>query len=759
MVNHILFISFLILFSNRLFPQKFVEAYRSGNYEKSLSLAQKVIDKDPKNLDAYLIKALSNMHLATNQNTKSEYPSGIEFSISTLEFLKTKDKKNIYLPLHQKEVDSLVNTAFEHALFYFNDEKFSKSEKLADRLINIQPAPEYLFLKGKILIENGDLVGAIKIYNDAAAKIYLDSKSGKKPEPYLYEVFIELANSIYKDGDPASANAIFNRAAILFDNAEVDQEYYFMLRNQAGMMNNYTDWRIFDAFILNLDTIKSIVQNVDEIELLKWSVLMQYYEVMIDQDNFLKADSALLLHVCKENYTASIPFLIDKILTKTKIINSLDGTKIINAKNETSTLVSVYDCIANNQKKEFIMLEVIDSLLAKNIFADGIELLYNFSLVTLDKKKVLDYEDKIYKLINGASDSLAANIDMYVLSQYFPKNKNFKLLQKNAAINKIIKLMDNNKFSEAGELLRKQMLVNSNDATLRSLYKKWVINDYLANYNIENPWSKNSDWNGSAATCNPGKLSAEYQIKFLQRLNYFRRLAGVPDKSELKESWNIKCQEAALMMSAEGGLSHFPDKDWTCYTDNGAIGAGNSNLSLGAAGLSALLGQIDDSGDANFSVGHRRWILNPERKVFGHGSTDNSMAFWALGGDKSDYPDSIVEKYRTKYTVWPPEYFSPAEFYSARWSFSLESANFDDAIIEMYNGKQKINCEVLPLKNGYGPSTVVFEPDINTYYFDDETTITVIIKNVLIYSWDTSVSEGKYISKNYTYSTTFFRIE
>ena len=47
----------------------------------------------------------------------------------------------------------------------------------------------------------------------------------------------------------------------------------------------------------------------------------------------------------------------------------------------------------------------------------------------------------------------------------------------------------------------------------------------------------------------------------------------------------------------------------------GQQAAGMSNLSLGYGGIPALLGQVYDSGSSNGSVGHRRWVLTPQKAV------------------------------------------------------------------------------------------------------------------------------------------------
>ena len=52
----------------------------------------------------------------------------------------------------------------------------------------------------------------------------------------------------------------------------------------------------------------------------------------------------------------------------------------------------------------------------------------------------------------------------------------------------------------------------------------------------------------------------------LLRLNYYRAMAGVPATVTFSDTYNAMDQQAALMMSANGQLSHSPPTTWTCYT-------------------------------------------------------------------------------------------------------------------------------------------------------------------------------------------------
>jgi hypothetical protein len=81
-----------------------------------------------------------------------------------------------------------------------------------------------------------------------------------------------------------------------------------------------------------------------------------------------------------------------------------------------------------------------------------------------------------------------------------------------------------------------------------------------------------SGWIGNRSTCTAGTTSQAYTDATILRANYFRAMAGVPGDVILSNAWNLKAQDAALMMSAQGALSLSPDTTWSCYTTGGARG-------------------------------------------------------------------------------------------------------------------------------------------------------------------------------------------
>jgi hypothetical protein len=56
-----------------------------------------------------------------------------------------------------------------------------------------------------------------------------------------------------------------------------------------------------------------------------------------------------------------------------------------------------------------------------------------------------------------------------------------------------------------------------------------------------------------------------YRERFALRINYFRAMAGVPADITFLDEYSSKSQAAALMISRNLKLDHFPTEDWACY--------------------------------------------------------------------------------------------------------------------------------------------------------------------------------------------------
>lgn len=219
-------------------------------------------------------------------------------------------------------------------------------------------------------------------------------------------------------------------------------------------------------------------------------------------------------------------------------------------------------------------------------------------------------------------------------------------------------------------------------------------------------------WDGNTATCTLGVNSSNHKEASLRRVNYFRAMAGLPGVVALDEVRSGKCIRAAMMMSAQGSLSHSPPATWTCYSADGAEAAGKANLALGREGPGAIDLYMDDHGAGNEFVGHRRWILYPPQVTMGTGSVPaqngkaSANALWVLVQPFGARPAT------PEYVAWPSPGYFPYQLLprlSSRWSFSRPTAGFGSAGVSVTQNGTPLAVTVISRSDtGYGDNTLVW---------------------------------------------------
>ncbi|WP_299455154.1 CAP domain-containing protein [uncultured Microscilla sp.] len=251
-------------------------------------------------------------------------------------------------------------------------------------------------------------------------------------------------------------------------------------------------------------------------------------------------------------------------------------------------------------------------------------------------------------------------------------------------------------------------------------------------------------WSGNVSNCNAGITPTNTQNKVLQRLNFYRKLVGLPGNVVLNAEKSNKCQQAALMSRANNSLSHSPPTTWSCYTADGREASGKSNLSLGSAGSRAVDAYIRDAGSGNYFVGHRRWILYPKLQEVGTGDTDRSNALWVIG-DIGPVPLNMPD-----FVAYPPKGFMPQDLVYPRWSFSIPSADFSNAKVTMTDASgNTVNLTQEKLNNGgFGDRTMVWVPENINITSADDVTYKVNITGVKLVSGET---------KDFSYEVTIFK--
>jgi len=218
-------------------------------------------------------------------------------------------------------------------------------------------------------------------------------------------------------------------------------------------------------------------------------------------------------------------------------------------------------------------------------------------------------------------------------------------------------------------------------------------------------------WTGSQASCNAGTTTSAFKAAVIDRVAFYRAMAGVPSGIGLSATSSTSNQQAALMFSRNNQLSHSPPSNWACYTSAGAQAAGSSNIALGAYGVGAIDAYMKDAGGGNSAAGHRRWILYPQTQSFGtgdvpaNGSYGSANSLWVWDSNVTGPRPST----RDGYVAWPPPGYVPYQVVFPRWSFSYPNASFGGASVSVTLNGSSVPVSIdSSTATGYGENTIVF---------------------------------------------------
>ena len=210
-------------------------------------------------------------------------------------------------------------------------------------------------------------------------------------------------------------------------------------------------------------------------------------------------------------------------------------------------------------------------------------------------------------------------------------------------------------------------------------------------------------WSGDVAACNAGDVSADGRANAVKLVNLFRYLAGLPPVTN-DPARDAKNQACALMMHANGMLSHTPPTSWTCYSGEGAEAAGSSNIASGP-GVMAVDMYMSDFGNEG-TMGHRRWILSDTLGPIGIGSTSGASCMWVIGGAGATMSPWIA---------WPPAGIVPSGALGVSfvptdqsgWTLQSSMIDLTNAQVEITDGGDPRQVDVQVLGQGYGSTWAI----------------------------------------------------
>ncbi len=215
-------------------------------------------------------------------------------------------------------------------------------------------------------------------------------------------------------------------------------------------------------------------------------------------------------------------------------------------------------------------------------------------------------------------------------------------------------------------------------------------------------------WTGSVAGCNPGTVSQDFLDATLTRINYFRAMSGVPSNVVFTPANNTEAQAAALIMSAQGALSHDPPNTWACWTQLGHDGAAASNLALGTPTGPPSIDALMFDGDL---LGHRRNMMNPVNTEMGSGSVPTNTGGPAAEAQFFGNSLPVRPPTRDEFVAWPPKGFVPYQVVYPRWSFQLPNADFSAATVTMTHDGTPIANTITSRADWAGPGIVWIPTD------------------------------------------------
>ena len=199
------------------------------------------------------------------------------------------------------------------------------------------------------------------------------------------------------------------------------------------------------------------------------------------------------------------------------------------------------------------------------------------------------------------------------------------------------------------------------------------------------PATPSPGWTGDVGSCQPGAVSTDYQLAVVRRINYFRALAGVRADTTLATERTTVAQAAALMMSAANQLNHSPTSTWPCFSADGQMGAGASDLALGVTGPDAIDLYMRDPGANNTTVGHRWWLLQPAASTFASGNVPANGAHMAANSvyvfDVNTGAPWPAVRDPAGMVLWPPRGYVPRSDVPDRWSVFDDGTDFSAATV------------------------------------------------------------------------------
>ncbi|MBO6516689.1 MAG: CAP domain-containing protein [Bacteroidia bacterium] len=725
-------------------------ALEDGNLKRALKLCE-TLSEDPaykKNPEVYFLQAETYYRIINDKFLSTKYPDGLKLGIKSLEKGKHRADGEFfpeYLPL----VDSFVMLNNAKAAKEYKINKYTGAIKTYQKSHDLNGDMNAIYWIGKCYLYMEDTATGEDFYNRVILWSGNQNAEGKEVDKLISDAYVHFADKYWVKDKYDSANLYLESARKIFGTdpkidyfqKEVTKEQIKQIPPSSLMMEKIKKTLSFfptDTFFvkkenaLYLYLMRNHLANGDSAKL--DTMLAHFCREKVERSNSKRVNrykkSDQFLDTKRENVLWKLVKYFGKFGHED--MSNYTGYQYIAAtasSMEDEDMLSRYSVIIDYAAKSqslALATQLLQDAEKRYGETESTMGLRN-SLISKNQNEDLSTKDQsaLYTLLMKSSlyqGEMAEETDKLV-AKYIDaliKDKDYAQARK-VVFTHIQTQPDNPQWSNKLDELTKEDFYYS-------YYQTRVVDEVVAGTKVNG-----YEWNGSSANCRPGEVDDAIQKKVEDRINYFRRQAGVPE-IYLDPELNDWCQKAALMMESNKNLSHEPDSRWRCYTDEGAHAARYSLLTKGATTTRAVTSFMADT--KNPSVGNRRWLLYPNGLALGHGSTENATVIWAL--DDSGSVDTNI--YSNRFVAWPPEGSLPKMMVFNHWSFSLKQ-DLTDAVVTMTAGEDSIPVQVFDLVDGYGLPTLVWQPqtDIKSLPHNTEVLVGIELKNGRKYTYTVKI--------------------
>jgi hypothetical protein len=728
---------------------KMEEAVEEGNFKRLEKVCLSALEDREFSKKSEVYYYLSQAYVELSKDPLYFEKNDDAVKLATKSMLKGMRKDEGYSELNSNFSDvkeAVMKRQTEEAMAQYNINKKSKAAQYFSLVNEIDSTNRFAYyMTGKSYIESLDTAMGEVIYANLMQWYNEDLASGIKDAEQEIDPHVYYVDKYWREAKYDSAKLLISNGRQLFGN--------------NARLNFYQKTVILDQIKnmppsqLMLDYIQEALVNdpTDDVLLHKEnSIFIYLIKNKVVAEKWVETDSLINTFVRQKVAKSS--------LKEAQKIKETDVFVDNKAENVLWKLAEYYQTYGHLETAKPVLNKYIESTAKSDSSADiakrwNVITNYAFETKSLPYAGFVlqqaiakypnntDLKNTLAKII-AEKEVVRTNVDeqgaLYLLMQdQYATDKNADNLKKLLAINdKYLGLLAGaNRFSTARDVMAEQIRLDpTKDHTVRLQYM--AKEDFYQNYYLTRTKGKDIDgnemkpwtWEGSKSACNAGVIDIEIQEKVANRINYFRRNAGVPEVL-FDAATNEYCQAAALMMTVNNKLEHDPPKTWRCWSSEGAYAAKHSLLINDANTSLAVTYAMDDK---NSSAGNRRWLLYPNGKVYGHGSTDNIAVIWAL--DDSGSEDTA--RYKENAVTWPPKGYVPQLMLFSNWTFSLYQ-DLTDAKVEVIQDGTAIEVNVEKFVRGYGAPTLVFTPAVNKTTLPDKSTfdVTVTLSNGSKYSY------------------------